>query len=39
MISEMITGQDLKSAIPNLTGTISLKGLDGAVKEQSPLKV
>jgi len=32
MISEMITGQDLKSAIPNLTGTISLKGLDGAVK-------
>ena len=32
MISEKITGQDLKSAIPNLTGTISLKGLDGAVK-------
>jgi len=32
MISEMITGEDLKSAIPNLTGTISLKGLEGAVK-------
>ncbi|PKB72402.1 MAG: hypothetical protein BZY87_00175 [SAR202 cluster bacterium Io17-Chloro-G6] len=32
MISEMITGQDLKSAIPNLTGTIHLKGLEGTVK-------
>jgi penicillin amidase len=32
MISEMITGQDLKSAIPNLTGTINLKGLEGTVK-------
>jgi len=32
MISEMITGQDLKSAIPNLTGAISFKGLEGAVK-------
>ena len=32
MISQMITGQDLKSAIPNLTGTIRLKGLEGTVK-------
>lgn len=32
MISEMITGQELKSAIPNLTGTIRLKGLNGTVK-------
>ncbi|MDP7588765.1 MAG: penicillin acylase family protein [Dehalococcoidia bacterium] len=32
MISEMITGQDLKSAIPNLTGTVHLAGLYGAVK-------
>jgi penicillin amidase len=32
MISEMITGQDLKSAIPNLTGTVSLKGLEGTVE-------
>ena len=32
MISQMITGQDLKSAIPNLTGTIHLKGLEGTVK-------
>ena len=32
MISEVITGQDLKSAIPNLTGTVHLAGLHGAVK-------
>jgi len=32
MISEMINGQDLKSAIPNLTGTVHLKGLNGQVK-------
>ncbi|MDA1128459.1 MAG: penicillin acylase family protein [Chloroflexi bacterium] len=32
MISEMITGQDLKSAIPSLKGTVRLKGLEGAVK-------
>lgn len=32
MISEMITHDDLQSAIPNLTGTISLKGLEGRVK-------
>ena len=32
MTSQMITGQDLKSAIPNLTGTIHLKGLEGTVK-------
>jgi penicillin amidase len=32
MISEMINGQDLKSAIPNLTGTVRLKGLNGSVK-------
>ena len=32
MISQMITEQDLKSAIPNLTGTIRLKGLEGTVK-------
>jgi len=28
----MITEQDLKSAIPSLTGTVRLKGLEGAVK-------
>ena len=32
MISAMITDQDLKSAIPNLSGDVSLKGLDGQVK-------
>ncbi len=32
MISEMITEQDLKSAIPDLTGTMHLKGLEGPVK-------
>ena len=32
MISEMITGQDLKAAIPSLTGTVHLKGLEGTVK-------
>jgi len=32
MISEMITGQDLKSAIPDMTGTVRLKGLEGTVK-------
>ena len=32
MISEMITGQDLKSAIPNLSGTVRLAGLEGTVK-------
>jgi len=32
MISEMITGQDLKSAIPDLTSTMRLKGLQGTVK-------
>ena len=32
MISEMITGQDLKSAVPSLTGTVRLNGLDGPVK-------
>ena len=32
MISEMINGQDLKTAIPNLTGTVHLKGLNGQVK-------
>ncbi|HAA94236.1 MAG TPA: hypothetical protein DCE26_00910 [Dehalococcoidia bacterium] len=32
MISEMITQLDLKSAIPNLTGTVSLKGLEGKVQ-------
>ena len=32
MISEMITEQDLKSAVPDLTSTIHLKGLEGTVK-------
>ena len=32
MISEMITGQDLKSGIPSLTGSVRLKGLEGTVK-------
>ncbi|MEC8857553.1 MAG: penicillin acylase family protein, partial [Chloroflexota bacterium] len=32
MISEMITGQDLESAIPDLTGTLNLAGLEGTVK-------
>ena len=32
MISELITGQDLKSAIPDLTGTVRLDGLEGTVK-------
>ena len=31
MISETITEQDLKSAIPDLTGTMRLKGLEGTV--------
>ena len=32
MISEKISRQDLKSAIPSLTGSVQLKGLQGAVK-------
>ena len=32
MISEKITGNDLKSAVPNLTGSVRLAGLEGAVK-------
>ena len=32
MISEKITGQDLKSAIPDLTGTLRLAGLGSTVK-------
>ena len=32
MISEKINRQDLKSAIPSLTGSVQLKGLQGTVK-------
>ena len=32
MISEKISQQDLKAAIPNLTGSVQLKGLQGTVK-------
>ncbi|NQW23766.1 MAG: penicillin acylase family protein [SAR202 cluster bacterium] len=32
MVSEKITGQDLQSAMPNVTGKVRLKGLKGPVK-------